>query len=45
MITNFGLKMDDLNDTLFPYLTHVDGLKLAALAFGKDVILLSCCAV
>ncbi len=44
MITNFGLKMDDLNDTLFPYLTQVEGLKLAALAFDKDVVLLSCCA-
>lgn len=45
MITNFGLKMDDLSDTLFPYLTKVEGLKLAALAFDKDVVLLSCCAV
>ncbi len=36
--------MDDLNDTLFPYLTQVEGLKLAALAFEKDVAMLSCCA-
>jgi len=41
----FGLKVDDLTDTLFPYLTQVEGLKLAALAFDKDVALLSCCAV
>ncbi len=41
----FGLKIDDLTDTLFPYLTQVEGLKLAALAFDRDVALLSCCAV
>jgi pyruvate/2-oxoglutarate dehydrogenase complex dihydrolipoamide dehydrogenase (E3) component len=40
----FGLKVDDLTDTLFPYLTQVEGLKLAALAFDKDVAMLSCCA-
>jgi mercuric reductase len=40
----FGLKVSDLTDTLFPYLTQVEGLKLAALAFEKDVALLSCCA-
>lgn len=41
----FGLKVDDLTNTLFPYLTQVEGLKLAALAFDKDVAMLSCCAV
>ncbi len=41
----FGLKVDDLSDTLFPYLTQVEGLKLAALAFDKDLAMLSCCAV
>jgi len=41
----FGLKVDDLTGTLFPYLTQVEGLKLAALAFDKDVTMLSCCAV
>jgi mercuric reductase len=40
----FGLKVNDLTDTLFPYLTQVEGLKLAALAFDKDVAMLSCCA-
>lgn len=40
----FGLKVDDLTNTLFPYLTQVEGLKLAALAFDKDVAMLSCCA-
>lgn len=39
----FGLSVDDLTDTLFPYLTQVEGLKLAALAFTKDVTKLSCC--
>ena len=39
-----GLTVEDLRTTLFPYLTNVEGLKLAALAFEKDVALLSCCA-
>ena len=39
-----GLTVDDLVDTIFPYLTTVEGLKLAALSFGKDVTKLSCCA-
>jgi mercuric reductase len=39
-----GLTVDDLADTIFPYLTTVEGLKLAAQAFSKDVALLSCCA-
>ncbi len=38
------LTVTDLAETLFPYLTTVEGLKLAALSFGKDVALLSCCA-
>lgn len=40
----FGLKVSDLTETLFPYLTQVEGLKLAALSFTKDVDKLSCCA-
>jgi mercuric reductase len=40
----FGLTFDDLQSTLFPYLTQVEGLKLAALAFTKDLEKLSCCA-
>lgn len=39
-----GLTIDDPADTIFPYLTTVEGLKLAALAFDKDVTRLSCCA-
>ena len=33
-----------LADGLFPYLTMVEGLKLAAQTFTKDVSQLSCCA-
>ncbi|SLN71329.1 mercury(II) reductase [Oceanibacterium hippocampi] len=33
-----------LGATIFPYLTTVEGLKLAAQSFGKDVTKLSCCA-
>lgn len=34
----------DLADQLFPYLTMVEGLKLAAQSFTRDVKQLSCCA-
>ena len=34
----------ELAETLFPYLTTVEALKLAALGFIKDVARLSCCA-
>ena len=39
-----GLTVQDLADQLFPYLTMVEGLKLAAQTFTKDVAQLSCCA-
>lgn len=39
-----GLTVHDLADQLFPYLTMVEGLKLAAQTFRKDVSQLSCCA-
>ena len=39
-----GLTVNDLADTIFPYLTTVEGLKLAAQTFDKDVSKLSCCA-
>lgn len=39
-----GMTVADLADQLFPYLTMVEGLKLAAQTFTKDVSLLSCCA-
>ncbi|HEX9616206.1 MAG TPA: mercury(II) reductase [Anaerolineales bacterium] len=40
----FGITLTQLRETMFPYLTNVEGVKLAALAFEKDVALLSCCA-
>ncbi len=39
-----GLTAGDLAETVFPYLTTVEGLKLAAQTFEKDVTKLSCCA-
>lgn len=44
MALKAGLTTVELGDTLFPYLTAVEGLKLAAQAFSKDVSKLSCCA-
>ena len=38
------MTVNDLAQMIFPYLTTVEGLKLAALAFDKDVARLSCCA-
>ena len=34
----------ELGNTIFPYLTGIEGLKLAAQTFDKDVSTLSCCA-
>lgn len=39
-----GMTVEQLAETIFPYLTTVEGLKLAALTFTKDVAKLSCCA-
>ncbi|MGB6395483.1 MAG: FAD-dependent oxidoreductase, partial [Bradyrhizobium sp.] len=39
-----GLNVEQLAETIFPYLTTVEGLKLAAQTFTKDVARLSCCA-
>ena len=38
------MTVDDLANQLFPYLTMVEGLKLCAQTFNKDVSELSCCA-
>lgn len=38
------MTVHDLADQLFPYLTMVEGLKLAAQTFTRDVTQLSCCA-
>jgi pyruvate/2-oxoglutarate dehydrogenase complex dihydrolipoamide dehydrogenase (E3) component len=39
-----GMTVEQLGETIFPYLTTVEGLKLATLGFTKDVHRLSCCA-
>ena len=39
-----GLTVGDLAESIFPYLTTVEGLKLAAQTFEKDLAKLSCCA-
>ena len=39
-----GMTAKALGETIFPYLTTVEGLKLAAQGFGRDVAKLSCCA-
>ncbi|HHX6603702.1 TPA: FAD-dependent oxidoreductase, partial [Pseudomonas aeruginosa] len=38
------MTVQDLANQLFPYLTMVEGLKLVAQTFSKDVTQLSCCA-
>ncbi len=38
------MTIEDLANQLFPYLTMVEGLKLCAQTFSKDVTQLSCCA-
>ncbi|WP_313912335.1 mercury(II) reductase [Sphingopyxis sp. SE2] len=44
MALKHGMTAKELGDTIFPYLTTVEGLKLAAQGFTKDVAKLSCCA-
>jgi mercuric reductase len=44
LAVKFGLTIEDLTDSFAPYLTMAEGLKLAALTFGRDVSKLSCCA-
>lgn len=44
MAIKAGMTVEQLAEMIFPYLTTVEGLKLAALAFSKDVKMLSCCA-
>lgn len=39
-----GMTTNQLGAMIFPYLTTVEGLKLAAQTFDKDVSKLSCCA-
>ena len=39
-----GMRAEELGEMIVPYLTTVEGLKLAAQTFDKDVAKLSCCA-
>ncbi|SHF37540.1 mercuric reductase [Modicisalibacter ilicicola DSM 19980] len=44
MALRAGMTVNEIADELFPYLTMVEGLKLCAQTFTKDVKQLSCCA-
>lgn len=44
LAVKFGLTIEDLTDTMAPYLTMVEGLKLATLGYNNDISKLSCCA-
>ena len=44
MAIKAGMSVVDLGEMIFPYLTTVEGLKLAAQTFDKDLAKLSCCA-
>ncbi|MCF8566601.1 mercury(II) reductase [Alicyclobacillus tolerans] len=44
LVVKFGLTIEDLKETMAPYLTMAEGIKLATLTFDKDVSKLSCCA-
>ncbi len=41
----YGITVSELANSLFPYLTLSEGIKLTAITFHKDVKELSCCAV
>jgi len=43
MAIKFGITVKDLAESFYPYLTLGEGIKLAAIAFGRDVTKLSCC--
>ena len=44
LAVKYGLTITDLTESMAPYLTMAESLKLAALSFDKDVSKLSCCA-
>lgn len=44
LAVRFRLTVEDLVQTLHPYLTLGEGVKLCAQTFTKDVLKLSCCA-
>ena len=44
MAIKHGITVKDLAESFYPYLTLGEGIKLAAITFGKDISKLSCCA-
>lgn len=44
MAIKYGITVKELAESFYPYLTLGEGVKLAAITFGKDVAKLSCCA-
>ncbi|WP_228491851.1 mercury(II) reductase [Prolixibacter sp. NT017] len=44
MAIKFGITVKELSESFYPYLTLSEGIKLAAITFGKDISKLSCCA-
>ncbi len=44
MAIKYGITVKQLAESFYPYLTLGEGIKLAAITFGKDVAKLSCCA-
>ena len=44
MAIKYGITVQELAESFYPYLTLGEGIKLAAITFGKDVSKLSCCA-
>ena len=44
MAIKYGIPVTDLATLFHPYLTLSEGVKLAAITFGKDIVQLSCCA-
>jgi mercuric reductase len=44
MAIKYGIAIRELAESFYPYLTLGEGIKLAAITFGKDVSKLSCCA-
>ncbi|PKP48988.1 MAG: mercury(II) reductase [Bacteroidetes bacterium HGW-Bacteroidetes-1] len=44
MAIKYGITVKELSESFYPYLTLSEGIKLAAITFGKDITKLSCCA-
>ncbi|WP_349409823.1 mercury(II) reductase [Pseudalkalibacillus sp. SCS-8] len=44
LAVKFQLTIDEIKDTMAPYLTMAEGIKLASLSLDRDVSKLSCCA-